>query len=228
MATINAVGVSLFAQSGTGAFAGTTSPVFVTPALGTPSSGVLTNATGLPVGTGLLTASPVSSVLVSDNAGLPAWSATMTDGQVILGSTGASPVAASLTAGTGITLTPGAGSLTITATGTNAWVDQTTTPVTMVANTGYTSDDGATLVEFTLPATSAIGDFVEINGKGSGLWTIAQAAGQQIHVSPAATTAGVGGSLSSVAAFDNVRLRCTTADLIWTVVSMQSNGLTIV
>ena len=48
MATINSVGVSLSGQSGTGSFAGTTSPTFVTPALGTPASGNLSNCTGLP------------------------------------------------------------------------------------------------------------------------------------------------------------------------------------
>ena len=53
MATVNQVNVTLSGQSGTGKFAGDTSPVFVTPALGTPSSGVLTNATGLPMVTGV-------------------------------------------------------------------------------------------------------------------------------------------------------------------------------
>jgi hypothetical protein len=48
MTTVNSVGVSLSGQSGTGNFAGTTSPTFVTPALGTPSSGNLSNCTGLP------------------------------------------------------------------------------------------------------------------------------------------------------------------------------------
>ena len=48
MATINSVGVGLSGSSGTGAFAGTTSPTFVTPALGTPASGNLSNCTGLP------------------------------------------------------------------------------------------------------------------------------------------------------------------------------------
>jgi hypothetical protein len=47
MATVNQVNLGLSGASGTGNFAGTTSPTFVTPALGTPSSGTLTNCTGL-------------------------------------------------------------------------------------------------------------------------------------------------------------------------------------
>jgi len=39
-------------ESGTGAVVFNTSPTFVTPALGTPASGILTNATGLPLTTG--------------------------------------------------------------------------------------------------------------------------------------------------------------------------------
>ena len=46
MATNNALNISLSGQSGTGAIAGTVSPSFTTPALGTPSALVLTNATG--------------------------------------------------------------------------------------------------------------------------------------------------------------------------------------
>lgn len=40
-------------ETGTGALVFANSPVLVTPALGTPASGVLTNATGLPVATGI-------------------------------------------------------------------------------------------------------------------------------------------------------------------------------
>lgn len=50
-------------------------------------------------------------------AGAPVATAAMTNGQVLIGSTGAAPVPASLTAGAGITLTPGAGTLTIAAAG---------------------------------------------------------------------------------------------------------------
>lgn len=53
MATNNAVNTSLSGQTGTGNFVGSTSPSLVTPALGTPASGVLTNCTGLPITTGV-------------------------------------------------------------------------------------------------------------------------------------------------------------------------------
>jgi hypothetical protein len=65
--------------------------------------------------TGLATAN--SAVLVTSSTGVPAWSGTMTNGQLIIGSTGATPTAATLTAGTGISITNAAGSITIAATG---------------------------------------------------------------------------------------------------------------
>ena len=64
---------------------------------------------------GLATAN--SAVLVTNSTGVPVFSGTMTSGQVIIGSTGATPVAASLTPGTGVTITPGAGTITIASTG---------------------------------------------------------------------------------------------------------------
>lgn len=46
-------GVAATSNTGTGAVVRANSPALVTPALGTPSSVVLTNATGLPIGTGV-------------------------------------------------------------------------------------------------------------------------------------------------------------------------------
>jgi len=151
---------------------------------------------------------------------------TPTNGQIPIGN-GTNYTAATLTAGTGISITNASGSITLSYNGASPWVDETGASVTMATNTGYTSDDGATLVTFTLPTTSAIGDFVEINGKGAGGWKIAQAAGQQIHFGSSATTSGTGGSLASTLQFDNVRLRCITANTIFTVVSVQGT-LTVV
>lgn len=51
--TTNADNITGGSQTGTGAMVRATSPTLVTPALGTPASGTLTNATGLPISTGV-------------------------------------------------------------------------------------------------------------------------------------------------------------------------------
>lgn len=145
------------------------------------------------------------------------------NGQLMIGYNGQNPVAATLTAGKGIAITNSPGGIQIDSSGSAGWVDQVSASVTMAVNTGYTSDDGATLVTFTLPATAAIGDWVEINGKAAGLYTIAQASGQSIHFGNLTTTTGAGGSVSSTLAFDCIKLRCSTANTTWVVVSSVGN-----
>jgi len=57
------------------------------------------------------------SVLTSTTAGVPAWVSMATDGKVLIGSTAGNPAAATLTAGTGISITNGSNSITIAANG---------------------------------------------------------------------------------------------------------------
>lgn len=85
---------------------------------------------------GLATAN--SAVLVTTSAGVPVFSSTMTDGQVIIGSTGATPVAASLTAGSGVTITPGAGTITIAATGSGGTVTSVSATLPLTSTGGNT------------------------------------------------------------------------------------------
>jgi hypothetical protein len=152
------------------------------------------------------------------------------NGQLIIGSSGVNPVAATLTAGTNISITNGAGTITIAATGLAGigWVNVTSGSQALVADTGYVADFG-TLVTFTLPATAAFGTFIYIQGFGAGGWTIAQNSGQQIFVGNHSTTLGATGTLSSTNQYDSITLLCVTANTNWTALGgPQSAGLTIV
>lgn len=145
-----------------------------------------------------------------------------TNGQLPIGSTGANPVLATLTAGSGISITNAAGSITIAGTGGGlAWTDVTGTTQAMAVNNGYTANN-AGLVTLTLPATAAYGTIMAVVGKGAGGWKIAQNSGQAIHFGFVNTTTGTGGSLASTLQYDVVYLLCTVANTDFTV--LQSIG----
>ncbi len=152
---------------------------------------------------------------------------TLTNGQVLIGSTGLSPVAASLTAGTNVTITPGAGTITIAATGTAgfSWTEVTGTTQAGIANKGYIASN-AGLVTISLPTTAAVGDVFNVLGKGAGGWSISQAAGQQILGTNLATTVGVAGNLSSTTRYNSVYLVCSVANTTFTMFTAPGGILT--
>lgn len=161
-------------------------------------------------------ASANSALLTTNQTGVPALTGPFTNGQLIIGSTGARPVVANLTAGTGITISNSAGGITINSTGSGmATVEVTGTTQAMAINTRYIANNAA-LVTLTLPAVAAIGDTIIVNGKGAGGWRIAQNASGQINVGAIASTAGVGGHVDSTNRFDTITISCITANNIWT------------
>lgn len=131
------------------------------------------------------------------------------------------------TGGASVAGNPGTSTLTISVSGTGlSWTEVTGTSASMAVNSGYIANN-AGLVTLTLPATSAIGDTIQVTGKGVGLWRIAQNAGQTIHFGSSDTTTGVAGSLSSILRYDCVEITCITANTDWIVTSVLGN-LTVV
>lgn len=152
----------------------------------------------------------------------------LTNGQLLIGSTGADPVPATLTAGSNISITNAAGSITITGTGLAgfSWNVVTGISQNMSSNNGYIANNAA-LVTLNLPATSAVGDEIDIVGQGAGGWIVQCGVGQTIVLG--SSTTSVGGSIASTNAKDSFYMICTVLNTEWTIASApQSAGLTIV
>lgn len=175
---------------------------------------------------GLATAN--SATFVTNSSGVPSWTSSMTNGQVLIGSTGATPTPATLTAGSGISITNAAGSITIATTESIAsWTDVTTATQALATQNGYVTDRGAG-VTYTLPATANLGDQILIVGK-LGIPTINQNANQQILISSASSTVGVGGSVNGNNVGDCITLVCITpgASTVWRANSVVGNWTVI-
>ena len=133
---------------------------------------------------------------------------------------------ATITAGTGILITPTANTITIATTNGISWVEITGTTQNMAVDTGYIANNAA-LVTLTLPSVALVGDRVRVAGKGAGLWRIAQNALQVIHFGATDSTIGIGGSVTAILRYDCVELLCITANTDWVVLSSVGN-LTVV
>lgn len=213
MATRNAVDNTLSGQSGTGAFAGSTSPTFVTPTLGTPNSGNLINCTGLPVaggGTGVASTTAYAVICggTTTTAALQNVSNIGTSGQVLTSNgAGMLPTFQGLPA-------------------SFTWNNVNSASATMVANNGYLADYSL-LVRLTLPMTAAFGTVISVIGYGSGGWTILLNSGQTVQVGSVTTTATTG-SVSSTNKTNSIQLVCIVANTVWANLGAPQGNLTIV
>lgn len=185
------------------------------------------NAAGIAVydGAGTFTADTVTQhAVIVGGASNQLTSIPLTNGQLAIGSTGVDPSAATLTAGTGISITNGAGSITISGSGGGmSWTVVTGTTQAMAVNNGYIANNAGTVVA-TLPATAAVGSIVAITGINNNTgWQIAQNSGQQIFFGTSSTTSGVSGSLASTKTRDTVFLLCVVANTTWNVTDSIGN-----
>ncbi len=201
MATNNAVNTTLSGQSGTGSFAGSTSPSFTTPILGV--------ATATSVNKLTITAPATSATLAIADGKVFTASNTMTQ-------TASDGAAIAFGAGGTVAYTGGSG---VISTASIAGTTQAAAVNTryIVANAGQTT--------ITLPTTFAIGDVVIIKGLGAGGWILAAGTATTIRIGNATTTSA--GSLTSSNQYDTVCVSGLVANTTWSVDYVLSAGLTI-
>lgn len=134
--------------------------------------------------------SQTANAILTTDASKNVASTSLTNGQLLIGSTGATPTAATLTAGSGITITNGAGSITIAATnplpaGTtvdatlryngSAWVENTNVLATTggaitaksTSNQLILGTTNTTTINATAPATSAVYTIPDVGATAS-------------------------------------------------------------
>jgi hypothetical protein len=104
-----------------------------------------------------------SASLVTNSSGIPSWSSSMTNGQVIIGSTSGTPTAATLTAGTNVAITNSSGNITISSGLGGNWVWIATQTASNSASLNFNSQFSSIYIAYRLvlnnilPAASGAG-----------------------------------------------------------------------
>ncbi len=141
----------------------------------------------------------------------------LTDGQLLIGDTGADPVAATLTAGTGVNITNAAGAITINSTGSGVEWNVITASGThdLLADNGYISDTVATAdYEFTTtPGDYPVGSVVAVSGGEAPGWTITVPLGVTVLIGDITYTGAT--TISSNSDNDVLYFLCVKADTLF-------------
>ena len=188
---------------------------------GSSNWGALGTATAVTVpngGTGAATFT-THGVLVGEGTSAIQATAAGTNGQLLIGSTGANPAFATVTSTLGLSFTTGAASLAINVSKDGFAVSPVAgTSQAMVAQTCYVANNaGATT--FTLPATAAVGDTFKVVGGSANAagWVIQANGGQTIYQGAGASTSG-GTASSGAHPAESIELMCTAANTDFVIV----------
>lgn len=167
-------------------------------------------------------ASANSASLVTNSTGVPTWSGTMVNGEIIIGSTGATPTKGTITAGSGISVTNGAGSITIANTaGALTWVTETTTSRTLTAGEGVIVN-AASICTATIPATTAVGDTFSLTAKSASGFRLQCNTGQVLNIGSDPTSSA--GSITTTGATNqSITIVCITANTTFNATSIVGN-----
>jgi len=172
----------------------------------------------------------LNKVLVTNGTGTVSGTAA-TDGQVLVGSTGGAPAWTTITAGTGIVVTNGAGTVTISSPDSGITWESKAVNFAALSNYGYRIT--AAGVTATLPASPTIGDVVVITqdvASGTVL-NVSPDAADTINWGGAALAAGVGlktTALTTVGTGPTDQIGCylefvATSASNWNVAAVQGN-----
>lgn len=97
------------------------------------------------------------------------------------------------------------------------------TSQSLVSNNGYICVSPGGALALALPATSVLGDIIEVTLDGATSFEITQAAGQQIRFGNIQTTSGAGGSITTNQPGDTLRMVCQKANVRWNILSSIGN-----
>jgi len=149
-------------------------------------------------------------------------SLALTNGQLAIGSTGADPSAATLSAGTGISISNGAGSITISGIGAGLTWSTITANQTAAINNGYVCNKSGTLV-LTMPGTAAVGTVIAAANLNTTNGT------QFLSANPGQLTLGIASATANTGTFtstqlgDMIFLVCVVANTTWFAYGVQGN-----
>jgi hypothetical protein len=157
---------------------------------------------------GLATAN--QGVLTTGTTGVPVITSLAGNGELIIGSTAGAPAAATLTAGTGISITNGSNSITIAATGSEmAWTDEAVSFAAASGN-GYFVTANATA---TLPAAPAQGNMISFSVDAAATLTVQANTGQVIRIGAAVSASA--GTAANNARGDSLTIVYRSSDAAW-------------